>query len=135
MPFVRVTPAPRELNRSLDGFDAGVHRHGLIVAADARELFEEARHAIVAQRARGKRNALALLDERRVDARVAVADVYRRIGADAVEIPLTADVPKPSSLGPLDDDVERRVVTGAVALLVTRSGRALAPRGDTRQTC
>src|SRR5580658_1129320 len=58
---------------------------------------------------------------------MAVSDVKRRVCADTIEIPFAGDVPEPNALRPLDDEVERRIVAGAVAILfgdeVTRAVR------------
>ena len=71
---------------------------------------------IVAHRARRQRYLLRLLDERGVDPRMAVSLIERGIGAHAVEIALAGNVPQPNAFGPLDDEIERSVVVGAVAL-------------------
>jgi hypothetical protein len=51
------------------------------------------------------------------DLRVAVALVDRRVGGEEVHVLAALDVPHPDALGAGDDDVERVVVVGAVALL------------------
>lgn len=112
-----VAPAARQFDRRLDGLHAGIHRHGFIETADSRKLLQKNRQPVVAHRSRRQGHALRLLDERGINAGMAMPNVHRGVRADAVEIPLARNVPEPDALGPFDHEVERSVIPGAVPLL------------------
>ena len=114
--FRAVAPLARELDRRLDGFGARVHRQRHLHARERAELGQERAHLIVVHGARRQREAPGLLDERRDDARMAMALVQRRVRADAVEVAAPFDVPNPNALAAADDDGQRRVIRRADAL-------------------
>ena len=117
IPFLDVAPAAREFDRRFYRFDAGIHEKGFVVSARARQLLQQTGHAIVVHRPRRQRYASGLFDERRLDARMAVARIERRVGADAIEIAFAGNVGQPNAFRPRDDEIERRIVVSAVALL------------------
>src|SRR5690606_696128 len=63
--------------------------------------------------ARGQREPPGLRDERLKDSRVTMTLVQRRVGADAIEIMSSLDVPREHPFGPRDHDRQRRVVARA----------------------
>src|SRR6185437_14366883 len=99
-----------------DGLGAGVHHQGHLEAGDLVEVAEEKRKLVIAEGARGERDARGLLLHSGEDFRVAVALIDRRIGGEEVEIAAAADVRDPRAGSALDDDVEGMVVVGAVAV-------------------
>src|SRR6185312_12668504 len=114
--FGLVTPFARELDGGLDGFGAGVHHQRHLEAGDLVEVAEEERKLVIAEGARGECHATGLLLERGQDLRVAMALVDGRVGGEEVEIAAAADVRDPRAGSALNDDVERMVVVGAVAV-------------------
>src|SRR5579862_2577358 len=69
---------------------------------------------IIAERARSERHSVRLLDHGLQDPRMAVPLVHSGIRSQAVEIALAVNVVHPHAFRPLDDDVERTVVVGAI---------------------
>ena len=112
-----VAPPASGLDGRLHGFRAGVHRQHHLHAAELREFGAEERELIVAEGARGERNPLGLFLERLDDARMAVALIDRRVGAQTVQIPAAVDVVDPGSASPLDHDIQRMVVMRAPPVL------------------
>src|SRR5262249_54904279 len=58
---------------------------------------------------------LRLFQQRGGDARMTVSLIDGRVGADAVEIFFSVDVPQPYAFGAIDDEVQRMIVMRAVA--------------------
>ena len=81
----------------LHGFRAGVHGQHHLHAAQPREFLDEARQLVVAEGARGERDARGLLLKRLENARMAMALVERRVGAQAIQVALAVDVVGPDS--------------------------------------
>ena len=120
-----VAAAHRQLDRlTLTSRAFGNDRIGPFCAALAELLGKQmvlpmntGAEAVVVERPAGEREPVQLRlgggDERRV----AVAEVERRVRAQAVEVAAALDVVHPASLAALDDHRQRVVVVRAVALL------------------
>ncbi len=108
-----VAPAAHGLDGALDGLGAGVHGQHHLHAAQARELFAEGRQLVVAKRARSQRHARRLVEQRLHNARMAVALVEGRVGAQAIQIAAPVDGVDPHARGALHHHVERAIVVRA----------------------
>ncbi len=113
----RLPPLARELDGGLDRFCAAVHRQEAVVAGEGADLVAELAELVVAEGARAQRQTMSLLGESPHQARMAVSLVDRRVGGEKVQVALSVDVPDPDALAAGDDDLERMVVMGTVALL------------------
>src|SRR5690606_16257307 len=111
-----IAPFARELDRGLDRFRAGVHWQRHVHLRGIAQLLEERAEPIVVHRPRRQRQPAGLSEQRLQDTRVTMALIQRGVGADAIEVLPSLDIPCKDALCPCDDDRERRVVVSADAI-------------------
>jgi GNAT superfamily N-acetyltransferase len=112
-----VGPAAHGFDGALDGLGAGVHGQHHLHAAQTRQRFAERRQLVVAERARSQRYARRLVEQRLHNARMAMALVEGRVGAQAIEIAAPVDGVHPHAGGALHHHVERAIVVRAPTVL------------------
>jgi hypothetical protein len=88
-----------------------------VAVGELADLVVEQRQLVVAEGARGERQASSLLDQRLADLRVAVALVDGGIGRKAVQVARAVHVPDPDALAARQHHVERVVVVGPQLVL------------------
>ena len=124
-PLTSVAPLAGDLDRGLDGLGAGVHRQHEVLAAQVAERGGEVGELVVHERAAGQREPVELGVRGREQARVAVAEVQRRVAGQQVEVAAAVDVGHPGALGVGDHDRQRVVVVRGALL----GARELLDRG------
>ena len=112
-----VAPRASELDRRLDGFGARVHRQHAVDASEAREGLGERPEAVVVERPAREGDALELVAGGRQKIGMPVAEVHRRVGREAIEVPVAVHVGDPGALAALHDDGQGVVVVGESLVL------------------
>ena len=111
-----VPPLAGGLDRGLDGLDAGVHGQDHVLAAHLGQRLHERAERLGVERARGQRDLAQLRLRGRHQRRVAVAEVDRRVGRQAVDVVVAVEVGDAGALGRGDDHRQRGVVVRPVRL-------------------
>ncbi len=124
-----VAPLARGLDRGLHRLGTRVHGQHPRVAGQLAHLPVQRAQLVVAERPRGQRHLLGLLDQRAADPRVGVALVDRGVGGEEVEVLVALDVPDPDALGALDHHVQRVVVVRSVGVFQTDEFGRFGVRG------
>lgn len=112
-----VTPLAGDLEAGLDRLRTGVHGEDHVEPKVLGDHFGELGEDIVIERARAKRQARGLVDERSDQLGVAMALVDCGVCGEEVEVVAALGVPDGRSLGAGEDDGERMVVVSSKILL------------------
>ena len=110
-------PLAGHLDAALDGLGAAVHRQHHVLAAQLGERRAERAEPVGVERAADQRDGVELGVRGGGDLRVAVAEVHRRVGGQAVQVAAALDVGDPDALGGRGDDGQRRVVVRRVVIV------------------
>ena len=110
-------PLAGHLDAALDRLGAAVHRQHHVLAAQLGERCAERSEPVGVEGAADQRDGVELRVRGRGDPRVAVAEVHRRVGGQAVQVAAALDVGDPGALGAGRDHGQRRVVVRGVAVL------------------
>ena len=96
---------------------------------------DERAEPVVVERAARERDAVELLARGGDEPRVAVPEVHRRVGGEAVEVAPALDVGHPGAIAGCHDDGQRMIVVGGVLVLEADGlARAVGRRGHRRSS-
>ena len=92
-------PLAGDLDAALDGLGAAVHRQHHVLAAQLGQRRAERAEPVGVERAADQRDGVELGVRGGDDLGVAVAEVHRRVGGQAVQVAAALDVGDPGALG------------------------------------
>ena len=104
------TPLAGDFEAALHGFGARVHRQHHVFAAQLGKRGAERTETVGMERTADQRDGVELGVGRRGDLGVAVTEVDRRIGGQAIQVAPAVDIGDPRTLGACRHHGQRRIV-------------------------
>ena len=125
-----VPPGASNLHGRLHCFSARIHRQYHVFVRQLCEGVHKRAELVVVKRAARQSDSIELGFRRRDEDLVAVTEVHRRVGCEAVEVTAAVDIRHPGALTVINHNLQRVVVVSGV--LVLEIQKVLGGAGDRR---